>query len=158
MFVIFGGIFLLVVGLGYGGSIMVQKRREISQQVNDSRQALEEVRRLTQEIRSMGTRGTVLDGKAQFQSRVADLAGQHELSASSMKIQDQEGGGVIAYNLQVEFRAVPLSNVIRFLHSIEYSRSVPVHVSQLIVDPSTSAREVYDVSMILTMIESKGSE
>lgn len=150
---VYGGIVVAVVLVVFllGGALR-RARQNVSARVQESRSSAESMVQLRRQILSMQAANPLPEQSA-FSQTISTELEKNNLNANSFQESPpQTQNGQTSYGVSVRLVAVRLEDVIRFLHGIEYPRELPAPVVEnLKLTRSVSGREVYDVSMSITL-------
>ena len=149
LFVMIGGGALVVFLCILLFSFLAQKRKKVHKMVMQTRAATQTALRLKSQIQSMAPAQKITD-KNQFMGRVSSLIESNQMKIRTMKDEPPEQrSGFVEHPIRISLSGVNLGNLIHFLHTIEYS--TPARVRRLSINKQLSAKDVYDVVVVLVI-------
>ncbi|MCB1172276.1 MAG: type II secretion system protein M [Leptospiraceae bacterium] len=150
LFILAGGSVLVAFLLAYMLFFLIRKRNEQRVQVHQTQAAIETAQRLKGQILSMAEPTRQVQDKNQFMGQISRLLEESSMKIRNMKDEPPEArGGFTDHPVRISLSNVELSELIRFLHTVEYKTQA--RVENLSIDRQLSAKELYNVSMTVTI-------
>ncbi len=151
LFVSAGGGLLLLVLLLAGGKAVYEKRRSLSEETEQARADLQTLQRLKGTIESLpAAKGQVTDINA-MKSAVFTRLERNNLKADIRERVENISQREERLVIEVIMRGITLNSTVDFLHDIEFERSVNAKVGKLNLRRSLPDRDIYDVTVTLTL-------
>lgn len=140
---------LIVFLCGWFLFFLGSQRTKVHKMVIESHDAVETARRLKVQIDSMAPAKQVED-KNQFMGTISRLLESNNLKIRNMKDEKpQNSGGFVNYPINISINGANLYDLVNFLHTVEYK--TPAQIRNLVINKQLSAKETYDVKIVLSI-------
>ena len=149
LFLLGGLLFLIVVLVILGGQGLHRLQTGIGSKVASRYENLQTLQRLKNQILGMGPARKVSD-KSVFFTKVNEFLERHNLKTVSINENEKGNKNEKRYRVTVRLQSVLMLDLLRFLHDIEFERSMKISVDLLRIRRAISKKDVYDVNVTVS--------
>ena len=158
IFVLGGVGFLVLIGLLFGMFYIQELRGRISDDVARSRENVNRIQRLRDDIRSLPSRGSLPDMN-RFLSMTETLLTQHQLKPQNIRNRVESKKREELMVVDLSFNGVPLTGIMNFIYDIEYGNRIPAcTVGNAIFRKPLPNRDIYDIKISLVISRPKAGK
>ncbi len=157
LFLVIGLGFVLVMVLGFAVFKIGDMRARIGEDVATSRNNVNKVQRLRDDIAALPSRGSLPDMN-RFLSMTETLLTQHQLKPQNIRNRTEAKKNEEQMVVDLSFNGVPMVGIMNFLYDIEYGQRIEgARVGSTIFRKPLPNRDIYDIKITLVISRPKAA-
>lgn len=138
-------VFVFLVGIIFMGRLISQKRSELKQNIEKTRQELQMLIRLRDNIASIPNISN-LPNRNELLTIITQKLQELQITPNNIRDREEKSGNKKIVIVELSFNGINLQKLFQFIYDIEYNRN-GIKINELLIRKPLPGRDIFDVRM-----------